>query len=148
MNMQLDETKERRNASSHLVQNMLDERKQLLALLMNVSSISGTELEPEDEELLEEFCQVLVDYIASGHFGLYDRITDGRERRSTVSEIADSIYPEIQRSTQMALAFSERYKAENTNRSFAELASDLSHLGESLTTRMELEDRLIASMLD
>lgn len=146
--MQLDGTKERRRASNHMVHNMLDERRQLLALLMNISGISGTELEPEDEELLEEFCQVLVDYIASGHFGLYDRITNGNERRSPVSEIADDIYPEIERSTRLALAFSERYKAENSNKSYAGLAGDLSRLGESLTTRMELEDRLIASMLD
>lgn len=145
--MQLDETKERRKESNHVVQSMLDERRQLLTLLMNVSSITETQLEPEDEELLEEFCQVLVDYIAAGHFGLYDRISNGRERRTTVAKIADSIYPEIQRSTQLALAFSERYKAENSNRTFTELANDLSHLGESLTTRFELEDRLIASML-
>lgn len=145
--MQLDETKERRNTSTHLVQSMLDERKQLLSLLLNVSGLTPGKLEQEDEELLEEFCEVLVDYIATGHFGLYDRIASGQERRSDVSKIADNIYPEIQRSTQLALAFSERYKSENRDKACNDLAGDLSRLGESLTTRMELEDKLIASMM-
>ncbi len=142
------ETKERRNASRHLIESMLVERRQLLALMMNVSGITVAEMKPEDEELLEEFCQVLVDYIATGHFGLYDRIAEGKERRANVLDIAGKIYQEIDNSTQLALAFSERYKSENKSKTYDDFAKDLSSLGESLTTRIELEDRLITCMID
>ena len=138
---------ERRNSSSHLIENMLNERKQLLALLMRASALSPDRLATEDRELLEEFCQVLVDYIAAGHFGLYERIAGGRERRQSVSEIAKQIYPEIEKITQQALEFTEKYNPEKKNGKLNNLEKDLSSLGELLTTRMELEDHLIARML-
>lgn len=145
--MQADESKERRSACNHLVQGMLDERRQLLSLLLDVSSVNADAPSAEDEELLEEFCQLLVDYIASGHFGLYERLAEGRERRTSAAKLASDIYPQIERSTELALAFTERYKAGNPTRFGPELTADLSRLGEFLSTRMELEDKLINALM-
>ena len=145
--MQDKESNERRSRSSHLIEGMLAERNQLLSLLLRSSNIESDNLVTEDEELLEEFCQVLVDYIAAGHFGLYDRIVEGRERRTGITRLAKTAYPEIERSTQLALEFSEKYKPDNIDRNFKNLSKDLSVLGESLTTRIELEDRLISGLL-
>ena len=36
------------------------------------------------KDVLNDFLEILVDYIASGHFGLYRRIAEGTERRSPV----------------------------------------------------------------
>jgi regulator of sigma D len=125
---------------------MLEERAQLLALLIQVSNLDGSHLEPQDEELLEEFCQVVTDYVAAGHFGLYQRIAEGRERRQEVADLASNIYPQIEKSTQQVLEFSEKYSAGN-NSHHGSLAEDLSRLGEILAGRIELEDKLISAIL-
>jgi len=138
-----NETQERRGASQGQIEHMLKERNQLLSLLLLVSSDSS---EGKPEQLgvdLEEFIQVLVDYIAAGHFGLYERIAQGKERRKTVKELAMEIYPRIEQSTQIALAFDEKYNSENKNRQLNNFPEDVSMLGEELTTRIELEDQLI-----
>ena len=148
MSEQLNEIQERRTGSQELIQHMLKERNQLLALLLQVSSDSSHH---ESEQLitdLEEFVQVLVDYIAAGHFGLYERIAEGKERRKAISDLAIEIYPRIEQTTQIALAFDEKYNPDNENRSLDEFPQDVSKLGEELTSRIELEDQLIQLMLD
>lgn len=145
--MSADKKQERRDSSSHLIEGMLNERKQLLALLMRASTLAPERLATEDRELLEEFCQVLVDYIAAGHFGLYERIAGGLERRQSVAAIAERIYPRIEKITQQALEFTEKYTRGKTDGKLEDLEQDLSRLGELLTARMELEDQLIARML-
>ena len=139
--------KDRRKVSNHLVENMLDERNRILSLLLQVSAINMDKPGQEDRELLEEFCQLLVDYIAAGHFGLYGRIAEGTERRMDITDVAKKIYPKIEFSTQQALEFTEKYNNEGINNSLENLSVDLSILGESLATRIELEDRLISRIL-
>jgi regulator of sigma D len=143
--MSSDKATERRNATRQQIEHMLEERTQLLALLVKASGLDEDGLDTQDEELLEEFCQVLTDYMAAGHFGLYQRIAEGKERRREVANIARSIYPQIEQSTQLALEFSEKYRAGSSN--YTNLANDLSSIGETLATRIELEDKLIAKIL-
>ena len=145
--MSLGRSEKRRNAATQQIEHMLAERRQLLALLLQASNLDAGNLEPQHEELLEEFCEVLVDYVAAGHFGLYERIAKGKERRQDVASIAKNIYPQIEQSTQQALKFSEKYSADNKNH-YANLTNDLSSLGVILATRIDLEDQLIAKILD
>ena len=139
-----DQTQERRSQSNELIQHMLKERNQLLSLLLQVSNKNITQTDNE----LEEFVEVLVDYIAAGHFGLYERISEGKERRKAVSDLALKIYPRIEKTTEIALAFDEKYNSDSEHEDFSKLQADLSLLGEELTTRIELEDQLIQLMLD
>lgn len=148
MSEQLNKIQERRTGSQELIQHMLKERNQLLTLLLQVSSDSSHH---ETEQLvtdLEEFVQVLVDYIAAGHFGLYGRIAEGKERRKAISDLAIKIYPRIEQTTQIALAFDEKYNSDNQDRVLDEFPQDVSKLGEELTSRIELEDQLIQFMLE
>ena len=140
--------KERRNETTKLIDHMLVERNQLLALLLQTSGIKVNAPSESDNDLLNEFCQVLVDYIAAGHFGLYERIVKRKERRKNVAELALKVYPEIDETTQIALSFNERYDPDNDNSDLAGLQEDLSRLGEALTTRIELEDQLISQLLE
>ena len=144
--MSSDKSTERRNAARQQIEHMLAERRQLLALLLQVSNLDADSLGSHDDELLEEFCEVLVDYVAAGHFGLYERIAKGKERRQDVASIAKNIYPQIEQSTQQALAFSEKYSAGNKN-NHTNLTNDLSSLGMILAVRIDLEDQLIARIL-
>ena len=140
------ETVERRGGTSELISNMLTERNQLLALLLQASSMETGNGEDLDRELLNEFCQVLVDYIASGHFGLYERIVEGTERRRSVADLAVKLYPRIEKTTQAALAFNEKYDADREDIDTSRLHEELSVLGEELTNRIELEDQIIKKL--
>jgi len=144
--MASDKSTERRNAARQQIEHMLAERRQLLALLLQASNLDADSLESQDDELLQEFCEVLVDYVAAGHFGLYERISKGKERRQDVASIAKNIYPQIEQSTQQALAFSEKYSTGNKNND-ANLTNDLSSLGVTLAVRIDLEDQLITRIL-
>ena len=142
-----DEFQERRGKSTELIEHMLTERNQLLALMLQVNEANAGENEQDLMERLAEFRQVLVDYIAAGHFGLYERIVQGNERRKAVSDRAVDLYPKIETITEIALAFDERYDPEDETPNYTHLTEDLSRLGEELTTRIELEDELIQLML-
>lgn len=144
--MQSGKTGERRQSADRLISNMFDERKQLLALLFKISTVEKNGAGLKDNNVMEEFCQILVDYIAVGHFELYDRIIAGKERRKAVAELAEKIYPEIEQTTNIALEFSEKYNNDNKTRDSTHLKNDLSVLGEVLTTRIELEDQLICKI--
>lgn len=140
--------KERRGQTSKLIDHMLVERNQLLALLLQTSNIKSDRPADTELDLLNEFCQVLVDYIAAGHFGLYERIIKKKERRKGVAELAIKVYPSIDETTQVALTFNEKYDPDNNSSDFSGLHQDLSNLGEILTTRIELEDELISQLFE
>jgi regulator of sigma D len=136
-----------RPRSRKLIEDMLQERQQMLVLLWELSKLDFAAVDQTIHETLEEFQEILVDYIAAGHFGLYQRISEGNERRHAVLETARDIFPRIAKTTDMAVEFTEKYDAPDAPMIQARLASDLSVLGEELTTRIELEDRLIMAML-
>jgi len=139
---------DRRTSSRHLIDNLLNERNQLLKLLFQFTNIKSEDVDNPDKELLEEFCQLLVDYIAAGHFSLFERIVSGEERRKAMAELAMKVHPSIEKSTQITLEFNEKYTSDLKSDELNNLQKDLSILGEFLTTRFELEDQLIAEMLN
>lgn len=147
MKLKSEKVTERRQSSYEIIDHMFNERRQLLALLFQVSNIEPDNLESSDKDLLEEFCEVLVDYIAAGHFGLYERIAQGKERRKAVAELAKNVYSEVENTTQVALEFSEKYNSDQDSIDLDHLQNDLSKLGETLTSRIELEDKLISNMI-
>ncbi len=138
---------DRRQRTRQLIDKMLAQREQLMALLCEVSGVEPFATKKPLPQLLEEFCQVLVDYIASGHFGLYERIAVGTERRKAVVKLAQQSYAKIVDTTQVALDFNEKYDDLKDRDDLEILQPDLWHLGEELATRIELEDKLIESLL-
>lgn len=139
---------ERRASNNHLIENMLEERKQLLTLLFQLPELGKNSVSESDRELFVDFCQVLVDYIAAGHFGLYARIAEGQERRKAVADLAAKIYPRIEKSTAVALSFNEKYDGNSAEVPFQDFQTDISLLGEEITSRIELEDQLLERILD
>lgn len=140
--------KERRAGTHKTVAKLQAERTEVLVLFCRVA---GLEPFTADERrpvqlLLQEFCQVLVDYIATGHFGLYERIVNGQERRRRVADLAEQLYPRIAKTTEIALDFNDKYDCEDHCEQLDGLSSELSKLGEALATRADLEDQLIKAM--
>ena len=137
---------ERRGRTRDLIDRLLEERRELLSLLVDSSS-SNSSVEAENAGQLKQFCETLVDYIAAGHFGLYQRLSEGTERRNRVVEIAHQVYPEIESITHFAVTFSDECDANQYQRT-EQIMSNFSKLAERLSTRFELEDKVIHSMLN
>ena len=145
--VQEQEQGDRRSGTRALIDKMLSERQRMLVLFERLAGVEPYADEMPDNELLQEFSQILVDYIASGHFGLYERITEGKERRRGVVKLAEQLYPRIANTTQVAVEFNDVYEKTNGESISGELTQMLSRLGEELAVRIELEDQLISEML-
>ena len=146
----VEQTQERRSATKDLVDKITAERTEVLSMFCRLAGLDPFKDEKPAKPaqvLLQEFCQILVDYIAVGHFGLYERIVNGKERRRDIADLAGRIYPRIANSTQIALDFNDKYDCEDHCEITDELQNDLSHLGETLAQRIELEDKLLRKLL-
>ncbi len=154
---------ERRAGGHAAIEKFVSDRAEMLSQYWKVAGLfpfeqeKGAEARTFEQTIddLRSFCEVLVDYIASGHFILYERISSGKERRRAVAELASSLYPEINRLTQAVIKFNDKYDAlvqlSSTaldQRAIENLNDDLSRLGEALAVRIELEDQLIAKLME
>ncbi|SMF93997.1 regulator of sigma D [Methylomagnum ishizawai] len=137
---------ERRHNTGQLIQELLEERQQLWS---QYCALSGMQPFASGEPLdikIQEFCGLLVDYISLGHFGIYQRLTDGSERRGRILRVAEKIYPRIIQATGTAVDFNDKYEKLSGDALREHLAEDLSKLGEELVLRNDLEDQLLAAM--
>ena len=143
--MNSESGQERRHGTRGLIQRLLEGRQEMWVLYERLAGVDP--YSEQDLGQLKNFTQLLVDYIAAGHFGLYQRIDDRQERRKGVIALAEELYPQIVSSTDVAVAFNDKYERKSVAHIDAELVGDLSELGEHLALRTDLEDRLIAEMM-
>ena len=98
--------------------------------------------------LLQRFRQTLVDYLALGWFEVFqaleDQPADSPYRRAQY--LVQHCYSRIASTTHAALAFHDRYDGDLSPIQLADLGEDLSHLGEQLAIRIELEDQIVAAV--
>ncbi len=142
---------ERRARTRKEIKQLIEERNSVLSQYYNLAKYTE-DLDNDLSntiELLEEFCQDLVDYMATGHFEIYRRIEDGNERRDEISTLAEKILPRINDTTQVAIAFNDLYDDTSNMESNAidQLPNYLAKLGEELATRIDLEDQFINTLL-
>jgi regulator of sigma D len=138
---------ERRQMTNKLVQELLEERQQVWANYGHLAEMQPFQPDQPLEICVQRFCQIMIDYISLGHFGILQRIIDGSERRRKVIALAEEVYPRIAKATEAAVQFNDTYEAVAGETLRKSLAHDLSKLGEELATRFELEDRLIKILL-
>ena len=86
---------ERRERTKQTIAKLLRERQKVLVLFCQVAGLEPYTPDKHKPVLaqLQEFCQLLVDYSAFGHFEIYDRIGRGEERREHVANVAEALYP-------------------------------------------------------
>ncbi len=97
-------------------------------------------------ERLSMFCDLLMDYLSSGHFEIYEQLLrEGSEFDDGSLEKAQQLFPLIQPTTDQALDFNDKYSSmkDPTVQQIREFAEQLSILGESLESRFSLEDTMI-----
>lgn len=139
----------RRTRQTHTINSLLQERQQVL-----VSMCELAELEARDVSSvtvirnLQNFNQQLVDYTALGHFEIYERIVDGKERRGNIKKVADRVYPQISKSTRLFVDFNDKYDGADEQESLTDLYRDLSSIGEAMAERIESEDMLLREISD
>ena len=142
---------ERRARTRNEIKRLITERNSVLSQFYNLAKHTDVSVNDINNtiELLEEFCQILVDYMATGHFEIYRRIEEGNERRDEITKLADKIMPRINDTTQIAVAFNDLYEnTENIGEAdVKQLPNHLSKLGKELATRIELEDQFINTLL-
>lgn len=136
---------ERRSESLRKLHTLLESRKETLSLYNQLAALRPFQSEADVRMVLQEFCETLMDYTASAHFQLYRFIEEGSERRSSVKEVAEKVYPSISATTQFFLDFNEKYETELLDENLQSLTHDLSSLGELLADRILLEDQIISA---
>jgi regulator of sigma D len=87
-----------------------------------------------------------MDYMAFGHFEIYERIAHGDEKRTDVINVAEKVYDRVVEATEYAVAFNDKYDSTKKYND-DQLEKDLSILGEELAIRVEMEDKLVAAMV-
>jgi len=136
-----------RRANSHgMIDELVNVRAQMLTLYGELAAQHPFKDDESTSELLEQFCQSLIDYTADSHFRLYRFIDERKERRHAVIKVADQVYPKIVSTTQTILDFNDKYDVTEHNNLLTALEGDLSMLGENLADRIELEDEVIKVM--
>ncbi len=137
---------DRRQKSREKLVALVTSRTATLSLLTELAGRQPFTPEPSMEKALREFCEALIDYTASAHFQLYRYLADNRERRASVMNIADELYPKIVETTDQILRFNDKYEAMSLDNSVEFLAVDLSNLAECIADRIQCEDEVISAM--
>ena len=148
--VEFSQENDRRQRISHTIDELLEERQQVLVGYCSLAGVSSFDNRQDEQHQvkageLQSFCQILVDYTALGHFEIYQRIIEGKERRTAVQKVAREVYPAIAETTDHLVDFNDKYDGIDEE-DFSELPDDLSKVGEVLAIRGELEDRILAAM--
>ena len=139
----------RRTRQTHTINSLLNERQKVLVSMCTLAELESSEV-ATDSVIgdLRSFNQQLVDYTALGHFEIYERIIDGKERRGNIKRVADRVYPTISETTQLFVDFNDKYEGADESDSLTDLYSDLSRIGEAMAERIESEDMLLREISD
>lgn len=136
--------KDRWGGVSTIIDHWLEERQQLISIFVSIpTQEAGAALNSS----VSEFCDLLMDYLSSGHFEVYEQLLrEGSEFNDGSLEQAQALLPHIQPSTDTALDFNDSYGTLDTPtlQQLCQLSRSLSDLGETLEERFALEDQLIA----
>ncbi len=151
MYTRLESAQQKWGGSLTAIDNWLDERQRLivryceLAALPPLDKKSGNSM--PDQADIQHYCKLLMDYLSAGHFEVYEQIVsqcavNGQDSR----KMADSLYPKIAHSTDMALEFNDKYAEADGKTLSTNFDRDLSTLGQALVERFDFEDELIQTL--
>ncbi len=132
-----------------LIAKLLTERQQVLLLFNRLAEMNPFTVIAPVQPLLQQLCQVVVDYVALGHFEVFQSLEDNDEDSEhcrRVKGLARELYPAIADTTAAAIDFNDHYDCGDQCEDLSSLGEDLSKLGEHLATRIELEDRLLTAL--
>ena len=103
--------KERWTGVNEMIERWLQERQTLIVQFCALSGVHEYSPKGERSNLrLQKFCQLLVDYISSGHFEVYYQlIREAEEFDDGGAELAKSLLPHITSTTELCMEFNDKY---------------------------------------
>lgn len=128
----------------------LEERQEMLIRYCQMAGLppydKGAEGLPSSTDI-KAFCEVLVDYVSTGHFEIYEHLLSAVDvQDEEVKRLTTQVYPLITVTTERVLNFNDKYAEVTDQDPLQTFDQDLSALGEALEVRMELEDTLLHSL--
>lgn len=133
-----------------LVRVWLEQRQRVIVLLCTLQGLEGLDHNhPRSTPTrVQEFCQLLMDYISAGYFEVYrELVREARQLQGGPPLLVAHVLERLQASTLEALAFNQDYDTSGHSPAMLELLPQrLARLTEVLEDRFSLEDRLILSM--
>jgi len=130
------------------VSNWLAERSQVIVMYCRLSGFRNQTKLPENEQI-NGFCDVLIDYVSAGHFEVYQQIANDCEINGPTSiQLLNQLYPDISKTTDVVVDFNEKYSKmiASEGELMMRFDQDLSILGEAIAKRVDLEDNLIDTL--
>lgn len=132
------------------IDSWLDNRQQVIVSYCKLASLPPFESDRSTlptQQQVQEFCQLLLDYLSAGHFEVYDRIvTESATKNNNNQQLAEQLYPKIAASTDLALEFNDKYADHLSTRQSGPFDLELSALGQALEERFSFEDELINTL--
>ncbi|PKM22644.1 MAG: Rsd/AlgQ family anti-sigma factor [Gammaproteobacteria bacterium HGW-Gammaproteobacteria-14] len=131
-----------------LVQQWLNERQQLITLLNSLPPLiaSNAQRNPLPQRI-QEFCQLLMDYISAGYFEIYRELAEEARCLRRNNGLDASVLKRLDISTDAALSFNDDFDTPEHIRILQNrLPQRLADLRSKLQERFALEDQLIVSI--
>ncbi|GHG04035.1 sigma D regulator [Thalassotalea marina] len=144
---QLEQSKKRWGGQNKVIDNWLKERQLLLVAYCELIGMPQKEDHnhslPSQQDLTR-FCQILMDYLSAGHFEIFTNIVaECNEKGPDDKRQADTIFPKLNDSTDLALQFNDKYAEMPVDDLPDNFDIELSALGRALEDRFSLEDQLL-----
>ncbi len=130
-----------------VIERWLAERNELLVLYCRLTGKRKDMILP-DESQINQFCDILIDYVSAGHFEVYEQVVSHCDRNGADSlQLLEELFPRISKTTDIVVDFNDKYSDAKANETLmGELDRDLSALGEAIANRVEMEDKLIQTL--
>ena len=128
---------------SEIIERWIEERRELLVKYCELTEVTDFS-DPENnyDAELQQFCEIMVDYVSVGHFEVFEQITKEAEIFGNDQGLDKSpkLIDKIQTTTELILDFNDKYI---TAKDLDALIIDLAALGETFVQRFADEDVLI-----
>ncbi|NVJ59118.1 MAG: sigma D regulator [Gammaproteobacteria bacterium] len=143
------DTVEQETRTSSVIQRWLAERNELLVLYCRLTGKRKDQVLP-DKSQVNQFCDVLIDYVSAGHFEVYEQVVSLCDKNGPHALLLlEEVFPKISETTDIVVNFNDKYSDDQANEDVMDqLDQDLSRLGEAIASRVELEDKLINTLAD
>jgi len=125
---------------NQIIERWLEERRELLAKYCDLTEI--IDVSDNAVEQLQEFCELMVDYVSVGHFEIFDHLHKEGQLFEDASGLdkEPNLLEKIQTTTEHILDFNDKYLSSHD---LDARIIDLASLGETFAQRFGLEDKLI-----
>ncbi len=130
----------------HAIEELLAERKQLLAVYYQAATANQENGEESHTQLFTRLCQLLMDYAALWQFEIHDVLVHFAARHGAAVKALELHQPVIQQAANDALDFNDMFDAAVREGKVLQMESRLSVLGESLANRFEAEDQVVLKL--